>query len=272
MKKSYMIILFSILLITSFSVFVYSYSGAKTVCLLANPVPNIDGVISENEWGEGLYLDKSVTLKGEKNYNGFGNCYKPEFIKDAKDCSGTLYYLWDSSALYLAAKITDDDLHFKGGSPWQNDCTEWRFNPDGKSDNIYIGLWITPKFPDKPGWMLNNENSGLSNKVEELPSLKATIKKDGYEWEIKIPANSPAIKGIDLKVKNIMGFTVSIGENDSGGAEYSMPCWSLNPVTWGWNEEFWGEIEFSSKPVAVEKAWKLTTNWGYIKTNNYRGN
>jgi hypothetical protein len=248
--------------------FAHPYSGAKTICLMAVPAPNIDGVVGEGEWGEGLYLDKSVTLKGEKNYNGFGNCYQPQFIKDAKDCSGTLYYLWDKDYLYLAAKITDNDLYFGGDATWKNDCTEWRWNPDGKPDDQYIGMWITPKFQgDKPGWMISNNISGLSNVVEALPSLKATISKDGYEFELKIPATEKVMKGIELKARNVIGFTVSIGEQDNKGADYSMPCWSLNPAQWGWNEAFWGEIEFSSEFLAVGPKGKITTTWGRLKNN-----
>ena len=268
MKKLPVIFIFFAFWMLFAATFAHAYSGAKTVCLMAVPTPHIDGVVGEKEWGEGLYLDKSVTLKGEKNYNGFGNCYKPEFIKDAKDCSGALYYLWDENNLYLAAKITDDDLYFDGGSPWQNDCIEWRWNPDGNPDDTYIGIWITPKFQgDKPGWIAKNHPTGL-DETAALTSLKATIHKDGYEWELRIPANEEVMKGIKLKAGNVIGFTVAIGENDNKGANYSMPCWSLNPDSWGWNEEFWGEMEFSPEFLSIGPKGKITTTWGRIRVGD----
>ena len=101
-----------------------------------------------------------------------------------------------------------------------------------------------------------------------LPSLKTTIRKDGYEWELKIPATDKIMKDIDLKAGNVIGFTVSIGEQDKKGADYSMPCWSLNPDQWGWNEAFWGEMEFSSEILAVSSKSKITTIWGRIKTGD----
>jgi len=266
MKKLCVVFIFSILCLLLFSTIAHPYSGAKAVCLTANPVPNIDGVINENEWGEGIYLDKSVTLKGEKKYNGFGNCYQPDFIKDEKDCSGTLYFLWDKTNLYLAAKITDDDIYLEAESVWQNDCTEWRFNPDGQADDSYIGMWITPKFKGgKPGWMITNPGAEIKDEVNELPTLKAVIRNNGYEWELRIPNSEGVMNDIDLKAGNIIGFTISIGENDAKGAEYSMPCWSLNPAQWGWNEVFWGEIEFSGKPLTVDYKGKLAATWGSIK-------
>ena len=266
MKYKSTFFIFSIFCMLSFAIIAYSYSGAKAICLMANPVPNIDGVINENEWGTGIYIDKFVTLKGEKKYNGFGNCYNPDLIKDEKDCSGTLYFLWDKVSLYLAAKITDDDIYLDGESVWQNDCTEWRFNPDGQANDTYIGMWITPKFKGgKPGWMVTNPGAGIKDEVNELPTLKAVIRNNDYEWELRIPNSEKAMEDIDLKIGNIIGFTVSIGENDAKGADYSMPCWSLNPGTWGWNEAFWGEIEFSGKPLAVGYKGKLTATWGDMK-------
>ena len=254
-----------------FTSFAFSYSGAKAIAPKAVPAPVIDGIVSDGEWGDGIYLSKAVCLKGQPNYNGFGNVYQPDFIKDEKDCSGTLYLLWDKTNLYLAAKITDDDIYLEGESVWQNDSTEWRFNPDGQADDSYIGMWITPKFKgEKPGWMTTNPGAGIQDVVDELPTLKTVIRNNGYEWELRIPNSEGVMKDINLEAGNIIGFTVSIGENDAQGADYSMPCWSLNPDTWGWNEAFWGEIEFSdialSKPSAVSSEGKLTSSWGNIKT------
>ncbi|MFC1718740.1 sugar-binding protein [Candidatus Poribacteria bacterium] len=248
------------------STLVHSYSGAEVDCLMANPPPNIDGIVGEKEWGAGIYLDKSVTLPGEKNYNGFGNCYQSDFIDDEKDCSGTLHFLWDKDALYLAAKITDDDLYFDGVSTWENDCTEWRWDTDGAPDGQYIGMWITPELDGEPTWMMSNADAGLASVTEELPSMKVTMRGDGYEWELKIPAGSEVLEGLDLEVGNVVGFTVSIGENDNNGADYSMPAWSLNPDNWEWNEDFWGEMNFSAETIAVGPSGKLAGTWGSIKT------
>lgn len=267
MTKSYIVLIFCIFCMFLPATFIHPYSGATVECLMAVPAPVIDGAVGKDEWGEGIYLDKSVTLKGEKNYNGFGNCYQPEHIKDEKDCSGTLYFLWDQKFLYLAAKITDDDLYFDGDSTWENDCTEWRWNPDGKSDSAYIGMWITPDSQgDGPTWQLRNNINGLDLAAEPIPAIKVTMNKDGYEWEMRVPVREEILEGLELEAGNVVGFTVSIGENDGRNREeYSMPCWSLNPDTWGWEEEFWGEMIFSREPLPVELKEKITATWGCIK-------
>jgi len=242
----------------------YSYSGAQAICLRAEPAPNINGIVSPGEWGEGIYLDKSVTLPGEPNYNGFGNCYSPDILGDANDCSGTIYCLWDDQNLYLAAKVTDDDLFFEKGSGWDNDCAEIRFSPDAAA---IVGLWITPSLASGgPGWYRNNGVNGATT-TEETSLIVATIGATGYEWEAAIPLNHEAIAGVDPVVGKVVGYTVSIGENDAGGEEYSMPCWSLNPNTWSWDIAFWGELTFSGDVVtAVSSQGKLASSWGDIKT------
>lgn len=269
MRKLYVNLISFVFLTFCLSILAYPYSDAEVDCLMASPPPNIDGIVNEKEWGEGIYLSKSVTLPGERDYNGFGNCYTPDLIDDEEDCSGTLHFLWDKDALYLAAKITDDDLYFGGASTWQNDCTEWRWNPDEAADLLYIGMWITPEFGGGgPAWMIQNNGaggSGIASVTEDLPSLKATMHDDGYEWELKVPADSDVLVGLDLQVGNAVGFTVSIGENDNNGADYSMPAWSLNPDTWEWNEDFWGVMNFSAESVAVDPSIKLAGTWGGIK-------
>ena len=243
----------------------YSYSGAQATCLRAEPSPpNIDGTVEEGEWGEGLYLSKAVCLKGEPDYNGVGNVYHPDFITDESDISGTIYCLWDDQNLYLAAKITDDDMFFEKGSGWDNDCCEIRFSPDGAA---VVALWITASLSSGgPGWYRKNDTNGAET-TEEVSLIKATIGASGYEWEAVIPLNHEAIAGVEPAVGRIVGHTVSIGDQDEGGGQYSMPVWSLNPDAWGWETAFWGELTFSADPgTAVSSKGKLASRWGAIKT------
>jgi len=250
-----------------FTGFAFSYSGAKAIAPKAVPAPVIDGIVSDGEWGDGIYLSKAVCLKGQPKYNGFGNVYQPDFITDENDISGTIYCLWDDKNLYLAGKITDDDIFLEKGSGWDNDCNEIRFSPDGKA---LIGLWITPKLNNKnPGWYHLNETNAFES-TEESNLIKATVGAKGYEWEAAIPVTDKTIEGLNPAAGKTVGHTVSIGENDKGGAEYSMPCWSLNPDAWGWDIAFWGEITFSNVELslssAVSSEGKLTSSWGNIKT------
>jgi len=244
----------------------YAYSGAKATANRAEPAPKIDGKVAEGEWGEGLYLSKAVCLPGSSKYNGFGNVYTPDQITDENDISGTIYCLWDDQNLYLAAKVTDDDLFFEKGGGWDNDCVEIRFSPDGTK---VVGLWITAKLANKnPGWYRKNDLNG-AEKTEEAPLIKATVGAKGYEFEVAIPLTHEAIAGLDPAVGKVVGHTVSIGDHDKGGAEYSMPAWSLNPSTWSWDAAFWGELTFSGEGIvisAVSPQGKLAASWGAIKT------
>ncbi|MEK7395594.1 MAG: sugar-binding protein [Candidatus Poribacteria bacterium] len=266
-KRIMYLLVLSLCLVLSASL-AFSYSGAKATALKAAAVPTIDGKVSDGEWGDGIYLSKAVCLKGQAKYNGFGNVYQPDMIKDENDISGTIYCLWDEKNLYLAGKITDDDIYLEKGSGWDNDCNEIRFSPDGKA---VIGLWITPKLLNKnPGWYHKNDTNAFES-TEESTLIKSTVTAaKGYEWEAAIPIADKTIAGVNPAAGRTVGYTVSIGDQDKGGAEYSMPCWSLNPDKWDWGIAFWGEVTFSavtlSKPSAVSPNAKLTSSWGDIKT------
>lgn len=267
MVKRKFFIMMTFLMVGLFVIFTadlaYSYSGAKATSKRADPAPKIDGKVSSGEWGEGVYLSKAVCLKGEPKYNGFGNVYQPQLITDENDISGTIYCLWDAKTLYLAAKVTDDDLFFEKSSGWDNDCCEIRFSVDGKK---VTGLWITPKLGGgDPGWYRKNDLNGVE-KTEKTDLVKATIGAKGYEWEAAIPVTHDSIAGLDPAAGKVVGYTVSMGDHDKAGAEYSMPAWSLNPNAWGWDVPFWGEITFSNDVVtAVSPRGSLTTSWGDIK-------
>ncbi|MFC1718739.1 sugar-binding protein [Candidatus Poribacteria bacterium] len=240
----------------------HSYSGAMFTAMKAEPAPIIDGSVEPGEWGEGIFLCKSITTPGASNYNGVGNTYQADLITDDDDVNGTIYCLWDDNNLYLAVEVTDDDLFFEKGSGWDNDCVEIRFVPAG-----ITGLWITPSLASAgPGWYWNNAVNGATA-TEETPLINATIGADGYEWEAAIPLTHDAIVGVDPAAGRTIGYTVSIGENDNGGADYAMSAWSLNPAAWGWDTEFFGEITFSADVLAaVSPGGKVTSAWGAIKS------
>ena len=81
-RKITCLLVLSLCLMLSAS-FAFSYSGAKAIALKAAAVPTIDGKVSDGEWGDqGIYLSKAVCLKGQAKYNGFGNVYTPDMIKD----------------------------------------------------------------------------------------------------------------------------------------------------------------------------------------------
>jgi len=265
-KRNLTYLLALVLCIVISSGLVYAYSGAKYICLTAKTPPNIDGKISPGEWGEGIYLSKSVCLKGQAKFNGFGNVYQPNFITDDNDISGTIYSLWDSKNLYLAAKVTDDEVFLEKGSGWDNDCCEIRFSVDGAK---VTGLWITPKLANKnPGWYRKNDLNGVE-KTEESTLIKSTVGAKSYEWEAAIPLTHDSIAGLNPAVGKIVGHTVSIGDHDKAGAEYSMLAWSLNPDKWEWNIAFWGELTFSANvPTSVGPGAKLTASWGKIKNSD----
>lgn len=91
--------------------------------LYFNEKPTIDGVVTEEEWGE-------VTVRADKNNPAF-------YITDdsVADNYFDLWLRWDEDYLYLAVQTPETDGHSlpaSGGSLWNGDVIQFRpdFNPD----------------------------------------------------------------------------------------------------------------------------------------------
>ena len=194
--------------------------------------PTIDGVF--DEWG----LDK---------YNINYVVYGLDNWRDAADCSGTFMIGWDKHALYIAAKIKDDQYqqHAIDENIFKGDSLEILFDQQISTDyylaalsNDDYQLGISPGNPD-PG--INSEAYiWFPQSVEGIQSdvkIASTSTADGYRVEVKIPWS---VFNVNPSVGSIYGFAFSISDNDNPSKDVQQGMVSnvktrqlVNPMSWG---------------------------------------
>ncbi len=148
-------------------------------------VVKIDGKL--NEWGKAIpanLKDRSLLQEGI-SWNG------------PQDLSGTIYIMWDSDNLYLAASVTDNYplVNFKRrGDIWNGDavevCLSTNPNADPKREafedgDFQIGFGTGDGKLNKPSiWIWQKKRS------PEGSEIVVVKKKGGYNLEAKIPWHS----------------------------------------------------------------------------------
>ena len=216
---------------------------------------NIDGELEE--WQLQLFSDDNKIVLTKKN--GFINTGT---IDNDNDFSAIVYALYDDDNLYLAAEVTDDaiDKGNAGGNNWQNDCIEiWI---DGAND---AGTMTDRGGNDPDNYQLNVDvkgepwvyrNDDAQNILKQI-SASAKVVGTNYTLEVLIPF--AAIEELDLK-KGSIGFSISFVDSDKS-------VW--NHILWQGEIEHepsqWGDLNLSSKALAVNLSDKLSITWGRLK-------
>jgi hypothetical protein len=155
----------------------------------ANPV-KIDGVINDAEWADAY----SVTVNTAKQDALAGaNWEGPD------DFSGTYYYKWDESGLYVRGDVTDATPRLNdqpGNLAWAGDGVQiylgldWS-DPthaayvDGTDFNVYVGLGESPQWGLESGSAHTVVDWG-GIPVENL-AIKNTDAPKGYQFELYLP-------------------------------------------------------------------------------------
>jgi hypothetical protein len=215
----------------------------------------------------------SITIDGEKDawYNGLteplnGVVYLPAACyltginatgpDDDNDLSALVWLAWDENYLYMYEEVKDDYVTVSAEGKWNNDCFEFKFDPDpslesndgvascrlsalGKEDAI-----------DTLGVDNINDDTGDENTPglvdEEGTSYEATTDDyfrkrtdDGYVLEMRVPLayiNVPAHdKFLLVEEGNYFGLVLNQGDND-GTARDNMLQWSAGHNDVAWNQ------------------------------------
>ncbi len=159
-------------------------------------------------------LDPAYT--GSLYFTGLGtgaNAYETPW---SNTCSADVYFMYDSTYLYIFAEITDDDVATKGpvycmgDNPYANDCIEFRLNFEGANGDSNHKVAI-----DAYGYRV----FGLakSEGIVDYDSIvfATEITATGYCVELAIPCSKG---GTDMIAAGKLGFTYQLNDiNESGG-------------------------------------------------------
>jgi hypothetical protein len=135
--------------------------------------------------------------------------------------------LWDSSALYILAKITDDMLHDHYSDPltgwWKDDCLEIFLDEDfsgGDHKHSYNAFaYHISQFYD----VVDLGDDGNPHLYNDDIEVKMTCNEHVYTWEVKVPlytdayvygeSDNPTRK---IQLNDTIGFSIAYCDNDGG--------------------------------------------------------
>lgn len=205
-----------------------------TATRLVSP-PVIDGVLSEWIGKEGFTV--SDVVYGEEEFTG------------SNDLSGLFWLGWDTENFYIAASVRDDvyvqnasgiqlylgdSLEFQLDTLLENDFASQEMSFDDYQVGISVGADL-----DKGS---HKEEVYLWMPIEKRASILSAhvftrLIEGGYELEAAIPWST---LGVEPKEGMVMGFTVSISDNDTPGTQDQQTMVSMantrkltDPTSWG---------------------------------------
>ncbi len=229
---------------------------------LMDNAPAIDGTIGEREWKPAV---KTEVTPDTGSWD-FGKTEVSYFF----------YVMYDEKYLYVAARLTDNDIQTDSaaegsinGNTWQDDSIE--IFVDGNHNHAADAFVLAEyKFGGQFVITANNairfENSGAQNfgKGQKDDYYAVADIKEKTHWEME------ARLRLDLfgspKTGDVIGFNISTNDDDGGGDEEAALFWTGKPPDIYQNEAAWGDLIFGEF-YAVLSVGKLQAVWAEIKQN-----
>ncbi len=222
--------------------------------------PIIDGTIGEDEWKPAVKTEVTP------------NTGSWDFGKT--EVSYVFYVMYDENYLYVAARLTDDDIQTDtapegsiNGQTWKDDSVE--IFVDGNHNhapNAFVAAeyQFGGQFVITAKNAVRYENSGaksFGDGPDDDYYAVADI-KDKNHWEMEARLKL-ALFG-SPKQGDTVGFNISTNDDDGGGDEEAALFWTGKPPDIYKNEAVWGDLVLGEF-YAVSPAGKLITTWGQIR-------
>ncbi len=197
--------------------------------------------------------------------------------KDADDCSGIVYMMYDDNYIYVAGEFKDEKLIAgqSGGNIWMNECLEIFFDPQnieldaGSAHSVHYQFGFAPSGPnDKPQvWNWCNPNGAKQQQDCSSYVKVASVMLEpytGYTLE-----GSIEIKELDelediIEPGTVIGFHIAIDDADENTERDLQITWSSFEAH---DQLHFGDLLFTG-PLAVSPRDALTAAWGQIKKHS----
>jgi hypothetical protein len=248
-----------IMMIVCFGIYKSAFAADALKMLMVNNPPVIDGTIGENEW---RYAVKTEITPKTGSWD-FGKT----------EVSYVFYVMYDADYLYVAARLTDDDIQIDsaakgsvGGETWKDDSIE--IFVDG-NHNRAPDAFDAAEIPFGGQHVITANNAvrftegvkTFGNGPNDDYYAVAEI-KDKNHWEMEARMRLTLFGS--PKQGSVVGFNISTNDDDSGGDEEGALFWTGEPPNIYSNEGVWGDLVFGGL-ASVSPASKLTITWGEIK-------
>jgi hypothetical protein len=221
--------------------------------------PVIDGTVGDGEW-----IGSSMTeVTPETGSWDFGET----------EVSYDFYVMYDEEYLYVAAKLTDDDIQIDsapegsiGGQTWMDDSIE--IFVDG-NHNMAADAFDAAETPFGGQHVITANNAvRFTDGVKSFGDgpgddfyAVADI-KDQNHWEMEARMKLSLFGS--PQQGDVVGFNISTNDDDGGGGEEAALFWTGTPPNIYSNEAAWGDLVFGQL-AAVSPASKLASTWAQIR-------
>ncbi|MDX2022053.1 MAG: sugar-binding protein [Deltaproteobacteria bacterium] len=169
--------------------------------------PVIDGRLSESAWAL-----PSVATKVDKPVLGSiaGNRV-------------TWNALWDSTGLYVGARVLDDTLFVDSADPWQDDSIELYFDGDRNRSTTYDAF-------DRQ-YVIRLDATSLFERFGRTSNVAFATSRipGGYTVEVKVPWSE--LGSIPFG-NRLVGFDVAFNDDDNGGNREGQAVWNGTADNW----------------------------------------
>lgn len=208
--------------------------------------PTIDGVIDAAEWGkaggfQGNYWSVHPDAKALDGITA-GVLGLGPLPQDADDLSFTIYAGYDSTNLYIAVRVRDDQIFTDSAEPgsangntWEDDSVEVFVDGANSNDAAWAAGQLGGQFVITANNAYRELEAGSPGYGPTAAWYAQTTLRDdgsGYDAEFRI---SLATLG-NPKPGDIIGFTVAVNDDDAGGPRLRQVLWigeAHKPVTYG---------------------------------------
>jgi oligosaccharide reducing-end xylanase len=158
-------------------------------------------------------------------------------IRNDNDLEGRFAVVWDASALYILAIVSDDQVVSDSTYPWEDDCVELFIDGNQSRGTSYDANDVQYVF--RVGAQDAREVS--KGKIAGVTyAVKATAQ--GYVAEIRVPFSAIGVQGFNGKR---IGIDVHVDDDDDGGSRDAKLSW------WGTADNAWRD------PSALGRAYLL---------------
>lgn len=191
----------------------------------------------------------------------------------AKDHETCFMITWDSTAVYIALIVTDDEHEHAAAAAWNGDGAQLAFEMTGKRTPgalLLYNIGLDDKAKDVlPGAL--NEKPGGAGIVpgDDVAVVRNEGEKKTY-YEIRFTAKELQVKGDKFSDGFEFGLGICVNDGDKAAGQNGQKGWSgwyTHSVVHGKNAEKTGLVVLTNEVLAVEATNKLATTWGKLKFN-----
>lgn len=235
----------------------------KTAAAYVKPgAVKIDGNLAE--WKSAQWID----LKQQFMYDAANGAWG-----GAADLSAQVAFYYDEDAVYIAARVTDDQMAAQEREDliWQNDCLQIAFDPlfnphaEGyyASDDVEIGFSLVGGKPYAYRW-----TPSISGDPAEVPGVEAAIVREGTTtiYEARVPFSS--LTPLSPSFPGRCGMCAVVNDADGDGLRKGAIGWTSGLAD-GKNPSRFGVLEFAGSerlkdppPIAFAQAERTVVRRG----------